>query len=602
MKRTIHVLFSSFMIILLVSIYPASAYDFQHEDIWVYMGSFELGTGEKASIERYTLKIYSLDQNTTETSAVILVYKNGDFKKAYYVDAGPNSQRVYDNDLKIEVVGINAGKVSFIVYKHEFEKVWMLSTPKISLSMGDVVRDGVYTLSLTNISSKEVNIAVVSPSGKYENVFTLRDYKRYDNAFMVRLVYIDIARSQAFIETYRPGKPNVEAIISPSKNTFEADEPVSCILRLTNNGTLALRDIKIDNKASEGVFTEPRISLETLAPMQTVTLFTGLEIPVAATGKSISVTTEVSGGDYSGNAYYATDTNEFFMDPYISMVKEVLGNKGPSGRTIVPVNEQLKVRLELKNMNTIPVALKITDRLPESFSLQDTDKLEWEMQVDPHATNEVTYIVTPNFPGNFTLGNAVATWEDNGDLYEVTSAAPEILVNGSCVMPDKTVSSRYAMEGVIITVALQVSNIGDSEVEFHVHDDLPTEADLVSGNLQWSGKLAPGEAALQSYDIMFTEAGEYTLPEFKMEYTDMQMKEMTVYSNPVEMYVDRKVASEDFDEYGADRITSVANGQQPRELTKTQAAGFLVSSFLSLLCIVALIPIAVLFLLRKVYN
>lgn len=601
MKRTAHVLFSFLIIILLVFTYPANAYDFQHEDIWVYKGSVELGAGEKTSIERYILKIYSLDQNTAEPSAVVLVYKNGDFKKAYYVDAGPNSQRVYDNDLKIEVVGITAGKISIAVYEHEFEKVWVLSTPKVSLSMGDVIWDGAYALSLTNISSKEVNIAVVSPSGKYENSFALRDHKKYDNAFMVRLVYIDKTRSQAFIETYRPGKPDVEVNISPSKNTFEADEPVSCILRVTNNGTLALRDIKIDNMVSEGVFTEPRMSLETLAPLQTVALSAGLDIPAAATGKSISVTTEVSGEDHSGDAYYATDTNEFFINPYISMTKEVIGNKGPSGKTIVPVNEQLKVRLKLKNMNNMPVALKITDRVPESFRLLDTEKLEWEMQVGPHATNEITYIVTPSFPGNFTLENAVATWQDKGNLYEVTSGAPEVMVNGSYVVTDKTVSSRYAMEGEIITVTLQVLNIGEGEAEVHVQDELPKEADLVSGNLQWSGKLAPGEVALQSYDIMFAEAGEYTLPEFEMRYIDHQMKKMTVYSNTVEMYIDGDVVSED-NELKDTSTKAVGNETQVSKITKVQAAGFLVSSFVGLLFVVSLIPVAVFYLIRKVYN
>ena len=92
MKRKSHVFFT--LIILLFSIFPSSAYDFQHEDIWVYKGSFKLGPGEKATIERYTLKVYELDQEAAEPSAVILVYKNDDFKKAYYVDAGPNDQRV----------------------------------------------------------------------------------------------------------------------------------------------------------------------------------------------------------------------------------------------------------------------------------------------------------------------------------------------------------------------------------------------------------------------------------------------------------------------------------------------------------------------------
>ncbi len=601
MKRTAHVIFS-ILIILLISIYPTSAYDFQQEDIWVYKGSFELGPGEKASIERYTLKVYNLDQEAAEPSAVILVYKNGDFKKTYYVDAGPNNQRIYDNDLKIEVAGIASGKISLVVYEHEFEKVWVLSTPKASLSKGDVMQDGAYAISITNFSTKEVDISVASPSGKYENIFALRDYKKYDNAFMVRLVYIDSAKSQVFIETYRPGKPDVEVAISPSNDSFEADEPVSCILRLTNNGSLSLRGIKIDNKASEGVFSEQTLSLETLAPLQTVALAMGLEIPAAATGRSISVTTEVSGGDYSGDAYYATDAHDFFIGPYISITKEISGNKSLSGKNIASTREQLKVSLKLKNMKDLPVALKVTDSVPESFRLQDTGNLEWEMQIDPHTTNEVTYIVTPSIPGNFTLGNAVVTWEDKGNMYEVTSVAPEVLVNGSYVVAEKAVNTGYAMEGEIVTITLQVSNMGDQEVEVSIHDSMPVDADLVTGSLEWAGKLAPGETSLQSYDIVFSEAGEYILPEFEVDYTDNQMKEMTVYSEQVEMYIDREVVSEDPDEYEAASMTSAINEPQASELTNVQAAGFLVSSFLSLLCIVALIPVAVFYFIRKVYN
>ncbi|HML25078.1 MAG TPA: hypothetical protein PKC27_00030, partial [Methanomethylovorans sp.] len=323
----------------------------------MYKGSFELGPGEKATIERYTLKVYELDQEAAEPSAVILVYKNDDFKKAYYVDAGPNDQRIYDNDLKIKVNGISSGKISIVLYGHEFEKVWVLSTPKISLSMGDVIQDGAYAISLTNFSSTEVNISVTSPSGKYENSFVLRDYKKYDRELMVRLVYIDKDRSKAFIETYRPGKPDVEVTLSPSSDTFEADDTISCILRVTNNGTLSLRGIKIENKVSEGVFTEQALSLETLAPLQTVALNMGLDIPVAATGRSISVTTEVSGGDYSGDAYYATDAQDFFVGPYVCMTKEIRGNNSLYGKTIASTHEQLEISLKLKNMNDIPVVL-----------------------------------------------------------------------------------------------------------------------------------------------------------------------------------------------------------------------------------------------------
>ncbi|OPY20250.1 MAG: Translocon-associated protein beta (TRAPB) [Methanomethylovorans sp. PtaU1.Bin093] len=599
MKRKSHVFFT--LIILLFSIFPSSAYDFQHEDIWVYKGSFELGPGEKATVERYTLKVYELDQEAAEPSAVILVYKNDDFKKAYYVDAGPNDQRVYDNDLKIKVDEISSGKISIVLYGHEFEKVWVLSTPKISLSKGVVIQDGAYSISLTNLSSKEVNISVTSPSGKYENVFALSDYKKYDNELMVRLVYIDKDRSKAFIETYRPGKPDVEVALSPSSDTFEADDPISCILRVTNNGTLSLRGIKIDNKASEGVFTEQALSLETLAPLQTVALTLGLEIPAAATGRSISVTTEVSGGDYSGDAYYATDTQDFFLGPYICMTKEIRGNNSLYGKNIASTHEQLEVILNLKNMNDLPVVLTVTDSVPESFVLQDTERLEWELQVDPHATNEISYIVSPHIPGNFTLGSAVASWRENGDVYEVASASPQLMVNGSYVVADKTVNTEYAMEGENVTVTLQVSNWGDQEVKVSMHDDIPEEADLVSGSLEWSAKLAPGETSTKSYNIVFSEAGEYALPALRVDYTDVQMKGVTVYSEQVEMYIDREVISEADEEPEAFSIVSVANEPQESEITYLQAASFLVSSFVVVFCIVAVIPVAVFFLIRKVY-
>ncbi|WP_321419966.1 hypothetical protein [uncultured Methanomethylovorans sp.] len=602
MKRTAHIVITFLMIILLVFIHPSSAYDFQQEDIWVYKGSLELGLGEKANIERYTLKVYSFDQEATEPSAVILLYKNNDFKKEYYVDAGPNSQKIYDNNLKIKITGMASRKISLDVYGHEYEKVWVLSTSKISLSKGDVVQDGAYAISLTNVSSKEVNISVTSPSGKYENSFALRDYQKYDNEFMVRLTYINTAKSQAFIETYRPGKPDVNIALSPSNDTFSADEPVFCVIRLNNNGTLSLREVKIENKATEGVFSEQTLSLDTLTPLQTMALNLGLDVPAAAAGRNISITTEVSGSDYSGDAYYATDTHELFVGPYISITKAISGNKSTSGETVASTNEQLKVSLKVKNTNDIPVELTVSDSVPESFELEGTQNLEWEMQIDPHTTNEITYTANPTTPGNFTLGNAVATWEDNGNMYEVTSTDPEVLVNGSYVVAEKSVSSEYAMEGETVAVTLQISNKGDQEVQISAHDNVHAKADIISGSPEWSGKLAPGEIAQQSYEIVFSEAGEYTLPEFEVDYTDKQMKEVNVYSQQVEMYIDREAIDRGTDKAKASSITSTVQETQASELTNIQAAGFLASSFVGLFCIVSMIPVAVFFLIRKVYK
>lgn len=588
------------VLIILFFSHPSSAYDFQYEDIWVYKGCVDLGPGEKFTIERYTIKVHSLDHDFRDASAVILIYKNNVFKKAYYVDAGPNNQVIYDNDLKIEVKKIDSGKISLVLYVHEFEKVWMLSTPKVSLLQGDVIKDGVYAVSLTNFSSNKVNISVESPNSKYENSFVLNEYKKYDNEFMVKLVYIDKSRSQAFIETYRPGKPEIEIYIDPSKSIFDSDEPLSFRMKLKNNGTITLRGTRIDIKASDRVLIEPKISLESLAPLQTVEYNIDFQIPPSATGKSISFVTDISGWDYSGNLYHRTITHEFFVNPYISITKKIIGNKSLSGKTVAFTHEKLKISIELENTNDVPIVVNIKDTVPESFQLLDTSKLEWEMLIDPHTTNEVTYIVTPTIPGNFTLGKAVAKWKDNLGTYEVMSVAPEITVNGSYIIADKSVNTGYVMEGENITVTLHVANMGDQEVFVNAYDTLPIEAHLIRGNLVWYDKLGPGENVLQSYEIFFSEAGEYVLPKFELVYTDKQMNEVRIYSNDVEIYVDKEVSSKKSDDIT--KITSVLNPTPGNKITKINAAIFLVSAFFSLLCIIALIPMALVFLMRKVYN
>jgi hypothetical protein len=328
----------------------------------------------------------------------------------------------------------------------------------------------------------------------------------------------------------------------------------------------------------------------------------GLEVPAAAAGRNISITTEVSGSDYSGDAYYATDTHELFVGPYISITKAISGNKSTSGEIVASTNEQLQVSLKVKNTNDVPVELTVSDSVPESFELEDTQKLEWEMQIDPHTTNEITYTANPTIPGNFTLGNAIATWEDNGNTYEVTSTDPEVLVNGSYVVAEKTVSSEYAIQGETVTVTLQISNKGDETVDVTAHDNVHMAADIISGSLEWSGKLAPGETAQQTYEIAFSEPGEYTLPKLEVDYTDKTMKEATVYSQQIEMYIDNAVTDEEIDKTETAAINSVADETQTSELTNVQAAGFLVSSFAGLFCIVSMIPVVVLFLVRKAYK
>ena len=73
-----------FTLLLFILASTASAYDIQDENIWIYQGAYQLGIGEKAELEGFAVKLHTISDDGT--SATILIYRNGVFKEAYFID------------------------------------------------------------------------------------------------------------------------------------------------------------------------------------------------------------------------------------------------------------------------------------------------------------------------------------------------------------------------------------------------------------------------------------------------------------------------------------------------------------------------------------
>ena len=144
-------------------VYPASAYDIRDENIWIFQGAYELAAGERAELEGFTVKVYSVDMDAAEPSVIVLVYRNKDFKRSFLMDASANSEQVYDDELKINVLGITSGVVSLETYKQKYERVWITSVPKTTMKAGGILEDGSYRIRVKEVGKSG---ALVSVEGK----------------------------------------------------------------------------------------------------------------------------------------------------------------------------------------------------------------------------------------------------------------------------------------------------------------------------------------------------------------------------------------------------------------------------------------------------
>jgi hypothetical protein len=212
-------------IIITAFINPVNSTAVKDEDIWIYQGSFELGTGERAYLEGYTVKVDEID-NANVPTATLLIYTNSVFMKSFEVDSGVNNEYIYDGELKICVESIENSKISMEIYKHKSELVWVTDIPKTAFKTGDSLSGNDYRITLKGIDERVANVVVELDGEKYERTYNSGDYEKFTEDFMINIVYINKNTQEVFIETLKPGEPQIQIDIGSLQESYEQNEYV----------------------------------------------------------------------------------------------------------------------------------------------------------------------------------------------------------------------------------------------------------------------------------------------------------------------------------------------------------------------------------------
>jgi hypothetical protein len=591
-------------------VYPASAYDIRDENIWIFQGAYELAAGERAELEGFTVKVYSVDMDAAEPSVIVLVYRNKDFKRSFLMDASANSEQVYDDELKINVLSITSGVVSLETYKQKYERVWITSVPKTTMKAGGTLEDGSYRIRIKEVGKSGTLVSVEGKEGIFEETYQSGSYRKFQDGFMVRVIYINPDTREASIETFRKGAPGIEIEALADKTICDSNEEISSIIILTNIGTVPLHGIILTTGSSAGVVGEPQLQHAVLDPLKVKKFIVPITAPVTPVVRNMLIESRITGYDSRGSAYSDSASFEVQVRPYISIDKKVETVGEVSGANEMETDGYFRITLRLRNTAGFGTILDIRDELPSSMIPEDVERTQWTLQLDAGATKEITYNAKPTESGSFTFRPAVAQWEDGGETYTVDSEPiTEIFrVRGSKVIVEKSIASGYLYAGEITEIVVTATNAGNSKVSMILTDRVPEGLALMSGQVTWEGELEAGASKKISYVVKAKDIGTIGLPAAGAVCTDEEGKHYTAISDTPVVYIDDAL-SEDHGQvsnsaasYQAYAQTGQVSGPGNTELTRIEAAGFMLSAFITLFSLLAIIPAIMYLFIRGVYK
>ena len=611
-SSAIFIITSTIIILSIVYSVPAeAAYDFRDENIWVYQGSFEIGVGDRADTGDHVVKVHTIDMNGTPASATLLVYKNKVYMDSFFVDPLANSEQVYDEVLFIKVLDIKDGKVSLEMYKQEFERVWIIDIEKTKLVSGDEITSGDYTIRIIGFSEDGVAIAVSKDGTIVQDIYQTKSFKKYNDEFIVNAFYLNKPKEEIFLETYRPGTPEIEVSMTSERDTYNPNVPIEYDVVVKNSGTVPLRGIVLETSVTSGTVEQPVQEYHIIAPSLSKTFKVSVTPPKAPLGTSFTVTADVKGYDYKGVTYTNSTTRDTEVSSYIAIEKRVDRNKLFLNKMAYGAQETARINLTIHNMADFSTSVNVYDELPVSFMPMDVESLEWTLVLDPDSSVDISYKAVPTEIGGFPLLPANVEWTMNGQTYVAgtTDPQPSINVHGADIIAVKSLSSNVLYEGDETTVMLTLTNMGDLDAEASFSDMVFKWAKVISGDTKWSGKVAAGESKHLEYTIQPARTGNYYMSGVEIFFEDMYENRGSIVSNSVNLYVDELYSTDSQNSYLEQTspilTTTPTNGPITQayesDLSRWGAAGFMISSFIALFCIVAIVPITAYLLITRVH-
>ena len=189
------------------------------------------------------------------------------------------------------------------------------------------------------------------------------------------------------------------------------------------------------------------------------------------------------------------------------------------------------VRINVENTGIVNLSIELSDHVPQDFELINDQDLNWHFDLEPQERKCYPYFLKAQKPGEYPTEPAIAQWNIQGENFSVTSNAPSIIIDGACIIINKTALPVEVDIGSNVTVTLSAINTGNAPANVYVTDYIPAGTRLLHGNTTLEIILEKNQSCSTTYVISMGSAGNIILPSPVVEvvndaYSRVQISEM----------------------------------------------------------------------------
>ena len=503
--------------------------------VWSARSSGFINSFESLAFENILVK--AVVQNNTVSSLAIYKastqieikeFKINEFKK--YGAVGITLMGIYGNH-------------SWITFSKSEEKIIWVSSGRATLKWGDTYSFENYSIGLESLGKDSVTLSITGKNTTMTDFFMKNQSKDYDN---IRLIVTEINRTGIIeLEFFKYEAPTINAKIITDKDEYYPFENISLYINITSEKILNIGSIILDSK--NPILFKPNFF--------TATGINGTKIFTAHVGElpadsMLIINAKIEIRDYNNIAYLTTISKKVTVKPYISIVKRVQEDTD---------EDRVQVELLVYNSGLNPTLVHIRDNVSET----NQKKMDWDIEIGPNKSSNVSYYINPQKPGIYQLPAATAQW--NGKLSLSNEA--KTTVHMPYIRMIKTAENNQDMTDV----ELEIINVGDRPANVSVNDKIPGDCLLASGNTTWSGFLDAGKREVIRYTLTGSAS---SLPVANATYRDILGTARQAQSNTIEIKT---------------IIESKEANATPLNVGKYEMMVFMISSFLIISVIIGIV-------------
>jgi hypothetical protein len=481
-----------FIIIVFLSFPSPGAAD----KVWSAKSSGFIDSDGSLVFENYLVK--ARVQNNTNSS--LIIYKDKVQVEMKYFNV--NEFKKY-NSVGITLLG-TYGNYSWIAFSKLEEKTIWVPSERTTLKWGNTYSFDNYSIGFESLGKDSVTLAISGKNTTVTDFFMKNDSKDYDN---MRLLVSEINMTGIIeLEFFKYEIPTIKAQIITDKDEYYPYEIISVSIQIKGEETLNIARIILNSTNS--VVLKPSYFIAT--GINGTKSFTS-QIEELPAGSTIILNATIEVRDYNNIAYLTTISKEVSVKPYVSIVKRIQQETD---------EEKVQVELVVYNSGLNPTLVHIHDNVSET----NTKKMDWDIEIGPKKSSNVSYYINPQKPGIYQLPPATAQWNGKKSI----SNEVKTTVHMPYIRMVKTAVNNQG----ITDVELEIMNVGDRAANVVVNDKVPGDFLVASGNETWSGFLDPGKNAFIRYTMTGNES---YLPAADATYRDILGTVRHAQSNTIEI-------------------------------------------------------------------